>query len=146
MTEHQNDPRSVLVDHSEHNSIPNGSNQDNSLDACRFAIEAARLLADSHCSDVFIYDLRGISQVTNYIIIASGTSDRQIKGLARHLKELADRFNMDHFGSEKDELTKWLVLDFIEVMAHLFEPVTRAHYDLEMLWGDAPMVSWHRGQ
>ncbi len=94
---------------------------------------------------MFIYDVTGISQVTNYIIIASGTSDRQIRSLAKHIKELAGQCDMQQFGSEQDEATKWLVLDYIEIMIHLFEPATRAHYDLEMLWGDAPMIPWHRG-
>ena len=55
-----------------------------------------------------------------------------------------ERFGLDRFGSERDDAATWLVLDFIDVMVHLFEPSTRAHYDLEMLWGDAPEVEWSR--
>ncbi len=110
-----------------------------------FAIEAARLLADSHCEDVVIFDVTDLSPVTRMVVIASGTSDRQIKSLVGHVSELGREMGFDRFGSERDEASTWMVADFVEVMVHLFEPVTRAHYDLEMLWGDAPRVSWHRG-
>ena len=114
-------------------------------DARAFAIEAARLLADSHCEDVVIFDVSELSPVTRMVLIASGTSDRQIKSLIGHVSELGREMGFDRFGSERDEASTWMVADFVEVMVHLFEPVTRAHYDLEMLWGDAPRVSWHRG-
>lgn len=110
-----------------------------------FVVEAARLLADSHCEDVVIYDVGELSPVTRYILIASGTSDRQIKAVGGHVSELGRSIGFDRFGSDRDDASTWLVLDFVEVMVHLFEPATRGHYDLEMLWGDAPRVSWHRG-
>jgi len=110
-----------------------------------FAIESARLLADSHCEDIVIFDVSAMSPVTQFILIASGTSDRQIKSLAGHVSELGRETGFPRFGSERDELSTWLALDYVEVMVHLFEPATRAHYDLELMWGDAPRVSWHRG-
>ncbi|MFA9477222.1 ribosome silencing factor [Phycisphaerales bacterium AB-hyl4] len=110
-----------------------------------FAIETARLLADSHCEDVVIFDVRGLSDLANYIIIASGTSDRQIKSLAGHVNELAREHGFVRYGSDRDAASTWLALDYVDLMVHLFEPATRAHYDMEMLWGDAPRVSWHRG-
>ena len=110
-----------------------------------FVIEAARLLADSHCEDVVIFDIASESPVTRYILIASGTSDRQIKALAGHVSELGRELGFPRFGSEKDTASTWMVLDFVEVMVHLFEPAVRAHYDLEMLWGDAQRIPWRRG-
>ncbi|MEX0655674.1 MAG: ribosome silencing factor [Phycisphaeraceae bacterium] len=110
-----------------------------------FAIDTARLLADSHCEDVVIFDVTGLSELTNYIIIATGTSDRQIKSLAGHVNEVAREHDFDRYGSDRDEASTWLALDYVDVMVHLFAPATRAHYDLEMLWGDAPRIAWHRG-
>ena len=113
-----------------------------------FAIAAAQEMTDLKCDDIIIYDVRGLSPLTNFVIIGSGTSDRQIKAIGGHLNELArDKFNLERFGTERDENTTWLVLDYIDVMVHLFEPATRAHYDLEMMWGDAPKINWrqHRG-
>ena len=112
--------------------------------ARNFAVEVARLLHDSHCEDVLIYDVRGLSEVTDFILIASGTSDRQIKSVGGYVNDLAREHGIERFGSDRDEASTWLVLDYVELMIHLFEPATRAHYDLEMMWGDAPQIPWQR--
>jgi ribosome-associated protein len=112
----------------------------------RFAVDAARLLGDHHCEDVLILDVRGASDLTDYIIIASGTSDRQILAVSGHVEQEATTHGMARYGREIDAPATWLVLDFVDVIVHLFEPQTRAHYDLEMLWGDAPKVEWQRGE
>jgi ribosome-associated protein len=109
-----------------------------------FIVEAARLMSDLHCSDIVIYDVHGLSAVTDYIIIASGTSDRQIRSVADDLSKLAKDYALERFGRDEDAPSKWIVIDFIDVIVHLFEPNTRAYYDLEMMWGDAPTVAWER--
>lgn len=109
-----------------------------------FAIDAARLMADRHCEDIVIYDVRGLSHLTDYVAIASGTSDRQMKSVGGEVAELGRERGLTRYGSERDDSSKWIVLDFVDIMVHLFEPATRAHYDLEMLWGDAPKVKWRR--
>lgn len=110
--------------------------------AKEFAIEAAQLLTDYHSSDVLVLDVRGISPITNFMVIATGTSDRQIKGVAQHVKDLSKQRDLQRYKSESDLNSKWLVEDYIDVIIHLFEPETRAHYDLEMLWGDAPKIEF----
>ncbi|MCC7408128.1 MAG: ribosome silencing factor [Phycisphaeraceae bacterium] len=110
----------------------------------RFAVETARLLSDSHCEDVLMLDVRELSDLTDYILIASGTSDRQIRSVADDVVDLAKQTGMGKLGREVDGPANWLVLDFVDVVIHLFEPITRAHYDLEMLWGDAAQVNWRR--
>ncbi|MEZ6191856.1 MAG: ribosome silencing factor [Phycisphaerales bacterium] len=109
-----------------------------------FNIQAARLLNDLHCEQIVLFDVRGLSDLTDYILIATGTSDRQIKGVAGQVSDLAEEHGLERFGSERDADSTWLVLDFIDTIVHLFEPAARAHYDLEMLWGDAPKVAWRR--
>jgi ribosome-associated protein len=109
-----------------------------------FAVEAARLLHDSHCTDILVYDVRGKSDVMDYLLIATGTSDRQMRSVADDVEELGKTHNLSAYGREADGPTTWIVLDFIDVVVHLFEPQTRAFYDLEMLWGDAPQVKWRR--
>lgn len=110
----------------------------------RFAVEAARLLKDDRCEDIKLLDVRGLSQVCDYLIIGSGTSDRQIRSTGDDVKDLASKMGCPVFRRNEDGATTWLVLDCVDVVVHLFEPNTRAHYDLEMLWGDAPRVSWER--
>ncbi len=108
----------------------------------KFVVEAAKLLADLHCENLVVLDVRGISDLTDYILIATGTSDRQIKGVAGQVTDLALEYSLDRFGSERDSDSTWLVLDYVDSIVHLFEPTSRAHYDLEMLWGDAPKIDW----
>jgi ribosome-associated protein len=109
-----------------------------------FAIEAARLLADRRCEDVRLLDVRGVSQVCNYVLVGSGTSDRQMKSLAGELEDLGDEHQNPCFRSNKDTGVTWIVIDFIDLVAHLFEPNQRAYYDIESLWGDAPTIDWRR--
>jgi ribosome-associated protein len=109
-----------------------------------FAIASARELADRHCEDVLVLDVRGISPLTQFVVIASGTSDRQMRSAGVHLKDIARAFDYERLGSDRDDGTTWIVLDFVDVMVHLFEPATRGHYDLEMMWGDAPRITWRR--
>lgn len=112
------------------------------VEAKELAIASAKLLHDFQCDDIRIFDVTDRSEITHYIVIASGTSDRQIKALGGRVEDLAAELGHERFGHENDEATTWLVMDFVEVMVHLFEPATRAHYDLEMMWDDAPRIDW----
>ena len=109
-----------------------------------FAIEAARLMADRHCQDVLLLDVRGLSQVCDYVLIGSGTSDRQMKSLAEELEDLGRANDNPIFRSSRDTGVTWIVIDFVDLVAHLFEPDQRAYYDLESLWSDAESVDWPR--
>ena len=110
----------------------------------QFAIDAARLATDLHCENALVLDVRGLSDITDYILIASGTSDRQIMSVAEDIEQLAEGAGIGRLGHELESPSTWVVLDFVDVVAHLFEPTARAHYDLEMLWGDAEKVPWQR--
>ena len=109
-----------------------------------FAVEAARVLADRHCEDVRLLDVRGLSHVCDYVLIGSGTSNRQMKSLADELADLGDDRGQPAFRSNRDDATLWVVVDFVDLVAHLFEPETRGYYDLESLWSDAESVRWER--
>ena len=109
-----------------------------------FSIESAQLLADRHCEDVRLLDVRGLSQVCDYVLLGSGTSDRQMKSLADDLSVFGREQGHAVFRSDRDERVTWLVVDFVALVVHLFEPDTRAYYDLEGLWSDAESVSWQR--
>lgn len=113
-------------------------------DALGFAVAVARLCRDDHCEGVMVLDVRAISSVADYIVIASGTSDRQMRSVLRHAEELGQSAGSPAFKTSSDDRATWLIADFVDVVVHLFEPNTRSHYDLEMLWGDAPRVPWER--
>lgn len=109
-----------------------------------FAIEAARLAHDDKCEDVVLLDVRNLSQVSDYIVIASGTSDRQMRSVADDIDKLSAQQGYPVFRRSVDDRTTWIVVDCVDVVVHVFEPNTRAHYDLEMLWADAPRLDWQR--
>lgn len=109
-----------------------------------FAVDAARLMSDDKCEDVIVLDVSGLSQLSDYIVIGSGTSDRQMRSTADEVAKLGDKHNSPVFRRNVDDRATWIVMDFVDVVAHIFEPNTRAHYDLEMLWADAPRVAWER--
>ncbi|MCZ6835038.1 MAG: ribosome silencing factor [Planctomycetota bacterium] len=120
------------------------TNKNDRAQARTFAIEAARLLHDRHCEEIIILDVTGLSHVCDYVLIGSGTSDRQMKSLAGELEDLAEENGEHVFRSNRDTGVTWIVIDFVDVVAHLFEPNQRSFYDLEQLWSDAPRIAWER--
>ncbi|MGY8752715.1 MAG: ribosome silencing factor [Phycisphaerales bacterium] len=112
----------------------------NRPDSAAFAVEAGCLLQDRHCEDVVLLDVTGLSQVCDYVLIATGTSDRQMKSVAVEAKNLGEEIQFPAFRKNIDSGATWIVVDFITVVLHLFEPQRRAYYDLEDLWSDAKRV------
>ena len=123
---------------------PAAKSPERSADIRRFAEEAARLLKDDKCEDVVLLDVRGVSPMTDFILIGTGTSDRQMRSAMNHLEELAAEQGVPPYRRGTDEDAIWLVCDFIDLVVHLFEPNARAHYDIESLWHDARPVAWER--
>ena len=103
-------------------------------------------MADRHCEDVRLLDVRGLSQVCDYVLVGSGTSDRQMKSLADELDDFGSEHGQSMFRTDADTAVTWIVVDFVGLVAHVFEPGQRAFYDLEGLWSDAPPVSWERAE
>ncbi len=110
----------------------------------RFVAAAARLLSDRHCTEVLALDVRGLSSVTDFVLLATGTSDRQMASVGTEIEELSRDYDLELLGRQSDKPLRWLVLDFIDVVVHVFDSEKRAFYDLETLWGDAPKVNWRR--
>jgi ribosome-associated protein len=109
-----------------------------------FAIQAARMLADDKCDQIVVIDVRGKSPMSDLLIIGSGTSERQMRSALAHLEDLGAQSQYPCHRSASDDRGTWLLADFFNVVVHLFEPSARAHYDLEMMWGDAPRLAWER--
>ena len=112
--------------------------------AREFAISAARLLADDKCEGVIILDVRRLSPITDFLVIGTGTSDRQMRSVLVNVEEAGGAAGFAAFRTNRDDRATWLLADFVDVVVHVFEPNARAHYDLEMLWGDAVRVEWAR--
>ena len=102
-----------------------------------FALAAAKIAEERHCSDIVVLDLKGLSPVTDYFVIATGTSDRQMRTVADKISDAAKEWGYKLFGTEGYEQGHWILLDFIDVVVHIFDDRFRDYYDLELLWGDA---------
>jgi|TARA_B100000315_G_C14331424_1_gene475430 ribosome-associated protein len=112
----------------------------NRPESATFAVEAGRLLRDRHCEDVLLLDVTGLSQVCDYVLVATGTSDRQMKSVADEVADLGEEMHFSAFRKSVDTDATWIVVDFITIVLHLFEPQRRAYYDLEDLWSDAKRI------
>lgn len=103
---------------------------------------AAEAALDRKARDVVLLDLRGISNATDYFVIASGTSDLHVRAMAEHvmdmLKPLGER--PDHVEGLRGG--RWVLIDYVDFVVHLFHPAAREFYQLERLWGDAPMYTF----
>ncbi len=110
--------------------------------AKELAQEAARIAVSRRCTDVVVLDLRGLSPATDYFVIATGTSDRQMRTVADEVSVEARHRGMQRYGEAGYEQARWILIDFVDVVVHLFNPEYRGYYDLETLWGDAERIDY----
>jgi ribosome-associated protein len=108
--------------------------------ARRFAIQSARLAVNTRCNNVVVLDVSGISPVTDFLVLATGTSPRQMKTVCDEVEEIAEAQNWKAFSRVGDDSASWTCIDFIDVVVHVFSQDARAFYDLDSLWGDAKKV------
>ncbi len=107
--------------------------------ALALARKMAALALDKKASDVVILDVRGMTSYADYFVVASGDSERQVTAIADHIEQvLRETENARPIGTEGQQTGHWVLLDYGEVVAHLFFNDVRAFYDLEGLWADAP--------
>ena len=104
-------------------------------------MSAAKLAEERHCTDIVVLDLRDISPATDYFMIATGTSDRQMRTVADEICDEAKKQGQQRFGRAGYEQARWILLDFVDVVIHIFDAEYRDYYDLELLWGDAKRLS-----
>ncbi len=106
------------------------------------AQQLAHLLADlsltKKAQDVKILNLTGLSDVTNYFVICSGETDTQVKAIADAIVDGAREEDARVWRKEGLTSLQWVLLDFVDVVVHVFQPRVRSYYDIERLWGDAP--------
>jgi ribosome-associated protein len=108
--------------------------------AVEFAKAAGQLAAATRCTDVVLLDVSSRSQVAHYFLIATGTSARQMTTVADQIAELGENMGFKPWRISGAESARWILIDCVDVVVHLFDPASRAFYDLEMLWGDCPRV------
>ena len=106
------------------------------------AILCARIADEAKAKDIIILDLRGISEVTDYFVICTATNPRQLRALHSRIREELKKLAILPLGEDGAESTQWVLLDYNDVIVHIFHDEFRDFYDLELLWGDAPRIEW----
>ena len=97
-------------------------------------------LEDRKADDIIVLDLRGLSSITDYFVIASGKSEPHLKALRAKLEEAIKEMEVELIGIDAEPRSGWMVVDAFDFMVHLFLPAVREQYRLESLWKDAPLV------
>jgi len=112
------------------------------IDARQLAIEIARASAERNAEDICILDLRNTSPITDYFVIATGSSDRMIRTLCDEAGELARANGHKVVRRAGYDTGDWIIMDLADVVAHWFTPAKHSYYDLELIWGEADRVEW----
>ena len=107
----------------------------------RFARLCAELAADRRAENIVILDLRNLTTVADFFVIASADADVQLRATADRIEEGMEMEGERVWHREGYENGQWIVLDYVDVVCHLFLKEKREFYQLEKLWGDAPRVS-----
>lgn len=98
-------------------------------------------LLEKKAKDIVVLSVREISTFTDYFIICSGTSDRQVRAISSHIQESLKKAGLIPLGVEGEKEGKWILLDYDDVIVHVFLEAIRTFYDLERLWSEAPRIA-----
>ena len=107
------------------------------LEVAQFIVDEA---ADKLAEDIVLLDLRGLAPFADYFVIMSAESSRQIEALEEDLTQALKDSGVPRHRREGTPASGWVLLDFSDVIIHIFSPEEREFYDLERLWGRAPQV------
>ncbi len=100
------------------------------------------LALERKARDVVALDLRGINTATDWFVLASGTSDSQVRAIADHVVDELKKDGHRPGHIEGKGSGRWVLLDYIDLVVHVFHPEARDFYQLETLWGDAPRIEF----
>lgn len=107
----------------------------------KVALWARDILSDRKGEDIVVLDLREHSAIADYFVICSGTSTRHVDGMADELMQQLRKQGVKVAHVEGQGDSTWILLDYIDVVVHVFYHETRTFYSLDKLWGDAPRIA-----
>ena len=111
------------------------------MDSRKLAQRCRELADDRKAEDIVVLDVRKLSSVTDYFVIASALSDPHLRAVAEDVEvRLREEADLDALAVDGTAAAGWVVLDYFDVMVHVMRRDLRARYDLEGLWNDAPRV------
>lgn len=100
--------------------------------------QAIELSRERKGRDLLLLDLRGLSDATDYFLLVSGTSDLHVRAIAEHILDELRKVGVRPGHVEGLRAGRWVLIDYIDFVVHVFHPGARDFYQLERLWGDAP--------
>jgi ribosome-associated protein len=107
------------------------------------AVAAAQAAAAKQAEDIAILDVRELIVITDYFVIASGSTERQVKTIVDEVERiLREVHEVKPVRREGESDARWVLLDYVDFVVHVFADEEREYYDLERLWADAPRVDW----
>ncbi|HZK78666.1 MAG TPA: ribosome silencing factor [Gemmatimonadaceae bacterium] len=104
------------------------------------AMRAAHLAQDMKANDVVLLNLQGVTDMTDYFVIASGTSDTHVRSIGEHIIAEMKKEGVRVHHVEGVQQGRWVLLDFVDFVVHIFHPTLRSFYQIERLWSDAEVV------
>ena len=104
---------------------------------------AARAAAAKQATEVTILDVQGLIVITDYFVICSGQTDRQVKTIVEEVERAVRDLGEKPVRREGESDSRWVLLDYVDVVVHVFAEQEREYYDLERLWRDAPRIRWN---
>lgn len=110
------------------------------MDSFEKALFCAKTADDNKAQDITILELKGETALSDYFIICSGTSDRHAKSMAEDIELRLKEKEIRPLGKEGLQEAKWILLDYDDVIIHIFQKEERAFYDLERLWEGCPQI------
>ena len=103
----------------------------------RLANKLAKFTLEKKASNVVLMDLRKLTSMTDFFVVCSADSDTQVKAIVDHIKDQMKKQNIKVWHTEGYEKLRWVLMDFVDVIVHVFLKDVRDFYNLENLWGDA---------
>lgn len=110
------------------------------MNSTQLSDRIASLALEKKAREIVILDLRKLTSAADAFVICTGDSETQVKAIADHIVEKLDENGNRAWHVEGEEGRRWVLLDFVDVVVHVFHRETREFYSLETLWGDAPAV------
>ena len=110
-------------------------------ESARHARRAGEVCVDGKANEVVLLDLAGLTDMTDWFVVASGTSDTHVRSVAQRVLDEMAAVGVKPAAVEGLSQGRWVVLDFVDFVVHVFHPTLRSFYQLERLWGDAPTLA-----
>lgn len=104
------------------------------------ALQCAELAGQKKASEIVVLEVKGVFSLADYFVICSAESDRQVRAIAAHVEETLGRKGIVPLGVEGLTENRWVLMDYDDVILHIFQEEVRVFYDIEGLWREAPKV------